>query len=903
MLVRPNSTPHFARSNAGGKGYNLYRMSAAGLPVPPWRVVGRHTFDQVVGASERAEPIAQQLEALKQGACTPAEASEKITAAIEGTTLPQAVVDLVAGGYAELGEGLISVRSSAADEDSSTHSFAGQLSSFLYVEGIEDVLTALKRCWASGYSARSLAYRLENSLSVDAIGVAVVLQTMVDPDTSGVMFTCDPTTGSADRFVVSAVYGVGEGLVSGALEGDTFWIDADNAKEADSTIGQKEHAFRRGDRGECRQVPVESVLHDKPALTPQQLRTLHALGKSCVELYGRAQDIEWAIAGETAYLLQARPVTTLKRSLLGYPNLWDNSNIIESYGGLTSPLSFTFALHNYHNVYVQFCEILNVPARVIRDMDPYLRNMLGCMNGRVFYNLYNWYKLVGVLPGFKHNREFMETMMGVSEALSDEIARRTRPHHSWDTWRGKWRKLRTGLAFLGYHIRIQPMVDRFLSEFHEHYDRYRTRPFRSMRSDQIYALYLELDALMLSTWKAPIINDFLCMVHFGMLKKLTAKWLPASDATLHNDLLAGEGEYESAEPTKELMRMAVAASENAELRKLLETTPAPDCLEALTQSPFNTFTQRVASYIDRFGFRCMNEMKLEETDLVEDPSYLFVCLKNYLRSGTIDLEAMEARERELRLCAERKLRTLLSGPKRWLYMWTLKHARKAVKNRENTRFARTRVYGLARAMFNAMADDLCSRGVLKRPDDLFFLTLDEIHGLHNGTLPSFDLDAMVTIRRESYATFADLEPKARFLTRGPVYWHNSYLVEAQQPVLDPNAEYDLKGLACCPGIVEGVVKVVRSAADDLELDGEILVTPRTDPGWVPLYPSISGLLVERGSSLSHSAIVAREMGLPAIVSIPGLMQTLKTGMRVRMDGALGTVTIVDRQDSQSDVLG
>ncbi|RME71944.1 MAG: phosphoenolpyruvate synthase, partial [Planctomycetota bacterium] len=570
---------------------------------------------------------------------------------------------------------------------------------------------------------------------------------------------------------------------------------------------------------------------------------------------------------------------------------------------LTLPLSFTYALDNYENVYVQFCEILRVPPDVVKDMDDYLRNMLGCLDGRVYYNLYNWYKLVGVLPGFRHNRAFMETMMGVRESLSDEIAERISPHPSWDTWRGRLRRLRTGLSFLLYHFRIQRLVDRFLAEFHEHYERYRHLPFEHMRSDEIFRVYVELKRVMLSRWKAPIINDFLCMVHFGLLRRLTTRWLSDLDPNLHNDLLAADGNLESAEPTRELIRMACEVEASPALRELLLSTPAADCYEALRQSEHRDFFARVERYIDRFGFRCMNEMKLEEIDLVEDPSYLFTCLKNYLRSGTTDVEAYELREQALRERAEKQVRSKLRGWRRWVYRWSLKHARKAVRNRENTRFARTRIYGVARRMFNAMGVDLAGRGILEQPRDIFYLTLDEIYGIHQGTLPCYDLAELVALRKRAYARFAERETAPRLLTRGPVYWHNRFDPPEPEASDEEAGEHDLKGLPCCPGVVEGVVKVVRGIRDDLELDGEILVTPRTDPGWVPLYPSVSGLLVERGSLLSHSAIVAREMGLPAIVGIRGLMRTLRSGMRVRMDGKRGTVTILSGADETAGEQG
>jgi rifampicin phosphotransferase len=898
MLVLPTSTFAFARREAGGKGFNLYRMSQLGLPVPEFSVLGRRFFDRYLEDSGLGPRIAALLSELAAGRATPEDVEARVGAWMEETPLGGEIEEWVARAYGAVGRGeTISVRSSASDEDSAAHSFAGQLASFLYVAGLEEAGLCLRRCWASGFSARGLHYRRERGLPMSGIAVAVVFQRMIDPDTSGVMFTCDPATGAASRYVVSAVYGVGEGLVSGALDADTYDLDAGTGDLREQHVVKKTEAMRAGAAGACRRQPVPEALQERSCLSEKELRTLWELGRRVAEHWRAPQDLEWAMAGGQAYLLQTRPVTTLDRSTEGYPNLWDNSNIVESYGGLTSPLSFSFALRNYKNVYVQFCEILGVPPRVVRDMESTLGNMLGCIRGRVYYNLYNWYKLVGVLPGFRHNRKFMETMMGVRQTLSGEIAERVRPHPSWDTWRGALRRIRVGVAFFYYHLRIQPMVDAFLRFFNRSYLAFRDRDYGCMASDEIFASYLEMEREMLGRWKAPIINDFLCMVHFGILRTLVERWLPALGDDIQNDLIAGDGALESAEPTRVLLRLARRAAGEPALRSLLLEIPAADLMEALHHAPEHArFRAEIAGYIDRFGFRCMNEMKLEETDLYGDPGFLFVVLKNYLRAPSIpDPDAQEARERERRRGAEERVRGALGWWRCRIFFWSLHHARKAVRNRENTRFARTRAYGVTRTMFHAMGADLAARGILRSPGDIFFLTLEEVSGLHQGTLPATDLAGLAALRRRDYARFEEgEEPPPRFQTRGPVYWRNPLAAEedgAARPAQAP-AGADLAGMPCCPGVVEGVVKVVQSPHDDLSLRGEILVAPRTDPGWVPLYPSVSGLLVEKGSLLSHSAIVAREMGLPAIVGIEGLIRTLHTGMRVRMDGKSGTITIL-----------
>ncbi|MGE9743299.1 phosphoenolpyruvate synthase [Bdellovibrio bacteriovorus] len=892
MLVTPKSTLFFAKNEAGGKGFNLYLMSQAGLPVPDWVVFGKRYFHEFLQSADVKVRLEGILDRLLRKELTPALAEKEVLSLFESTPLPATVESSLEEALQSLGsDKVFSVRSSAADEDSLSHSFAGQLSSYLYVSGKADILKYIRQCWASAFSERGLVYRLENKIDLKKISVSVVLQRMIDPDKSGVLFTCDPVAKKTDTFVVSSVYGVGEGLVSGALDADSFWLDAKSGKMLREELVEKKEMMKKSASGHCEMKPVSADKVNTASLNSEEMNGLYRLGQKIQEQYHRPQDIEWAVESGKIYILQTRPVTSLDQDLIGYPNLWDNSNIIESYGGLTSPLSFSFALRNYKAVYVQFCEVLGVPNDIIKDMDSYLSYMLGSLNGRVYYNLFNWYKLVGVLPGFKQNREFMETMMGVSEALSDEIANRIKPHTSWDTPVGRLRKAITGFNFIKYHFTIQTVVDDFLTTFHKDYDRFRAMPLKRMRGDQLIRVYMDVERNMLGRWKAPIINDFLCMVHFGLLRKLTTTWLKELDSTIQNDLLAGEGGLESAEPTKALLRLAAKANQNEGLRKLIEETDPKEGLEALNQSQYTEFYKLVLDYLDRFGFRCMSEMKLEEIDLLTDPSYLFVCLKNYLKSGQVEAHD-DTHEKNLRQQAEAKVAGHLTGIKQKIYFWVLKHARKAVKNRENTRFARTRIYGIARTIFQTIGEDLASLGALENPRDIFWLTIEEVFGIYNGTLPSFDLKAFVELRKKDYARFTE-ETDPRVMTRGAVYWNNTFIKEEDlSQVSSETGDWDLKGLPCCPGVLEGVVKVIINPSDNLDLNGEILVTARTDPGWVPLYPAISGLLVERGSLLSHSAIVAREMGIPAIVSIPGLTKKLKTGMRVRIDAKAGTIKIL-----------
>ncbi|MDQ3230610.1 MAG: PEP-utilizing enzyme, partial [Pseudobdellovibrionaceae bacterium] len=331
------------------------------------------------------------------------------------------------------------------------------------------------------------------------------------------------------------------------------------------------------------------------------------------------------------------------------------------------------------------------------------------------------------------------------------------------------------------------------------------------------------------------------------------------------------------------------------------STPVAEVIAGLRGTYKDTSTAKdFAEFLDRFGFRCVNELKLEEPDLHDDPSFLIHSLVSYMRMQSFQTEDMEVREREIRSKAEAIVDQNLRGWKRGVYNFVLKEARRAVKNRENLRFARTKSFGLTRHLFRAMGAQLVAVGLLQDERDIFYLSIDEIIAFVEGRGLTTRLGEIVAIRKAEFDDYRRTpSPPERFISYGAVgfslVWP-SVLLEAdllrslQEVGDDPDK---MHGTPCCPGVVEGTVRVVETLADAAGINGDILVTSRTDPGWVPLFPSCSGLLIERGSLLSHSAVVARELGLPTIVGVNGgLMKRLKTGDRVRLDAGKGEITIL-----------
>jgi phosphoenolpyruvate synthase/pyruvate phosphate dikinase len=861
-----NSSKEISKKQMGAKAFNLFLLSKEGFLIPSFMVISTKTFLDFKKENNLDKKINEQLKTITKKSTIKEinKISKNIQELIQHIKLSKKIVKKIKNQHLAFNGKILAVRSSAVEEDSLEYSFAGQFDSFLGIKTPQETINAVIKCWMSLFSSRSINYRLINNLSLKSedIKMAVILQEMILGEKSGVMFTHDPVTGNDSSLIINSVLGLGNKLVSGEADSDSYSID----KKSFKIVNQK-------------------TIENNPHLNSMLLENLSKTGIALEKFYHKTQDIEWTIKDKKIYILQSRPITT-KKEKEDYLYIWDNSNIVESYGGLTLPLTFTFARYVYHQVYVQFCEVLLVPKKEIRKMDYFLKNMLGLHFGRVYYNLLNWYKLTSIIPGYRFNREFMETMMGTQKHLESEIADRIRPAIS----RSPFIQMLTGFKFLYFHFVIQKRINDFLDYFNTIYQKYRKLNYTTMRPHEILSIYYELENKLLREWKAPIINDYLCMVHFGILKKLTNLWLKKNVDSIQNDLLCGEGNIESTEPTRELIKISRYIHKNKKLKKLLIHTPSEKCMETVQKSNDRKLQKKIHDYIDLYGYRCMNEMKLEEKDLYQDSSFLFVCLKNYLQNKNIISNDYQKKEKEIRKNAEEKVRNQLNIFQQYIYFWSLKNTRIAVKNRENTRFCRTRIYGVVRSWFFNIGQRFAEMNILEKAEDIFYLELNELLGSLEGTLSVQNLKQLVVLRKNEYEQYKNIQLENRFVTRGPVYWNNSHII----PQTKIKSDTHLQGLGCSPGKITGTVRIIQSSIDAEKLNGEILVTTRTDPGWIPLYPSISGLIVERGSLLSHSAIVAREMGIPTIIALTNVTQTLSTGSKISMDGTTGQVEILSR---------
>ena len=300
-------------------------------------------------------------------------------------------------------------------------------------------------------------------------------------------------------------------------------------------------------------------------------------------------------------------------------------------------------------------------------------------------------------------------------------------------------------------------------------------------------------------------------------------------------------------------------------------------------------------YLGRFGDRCMDELKLETKTLRDDPSFLIQMIRAYVAQGNLDPTSSRERELGIRQQAEALAFGRLGGPKKSAFSYVLRQTRARVRDRENLRFERTRVFGVVRRLFMAIGQHFVRAGKLEHGDDILYLTKEEIFGHLDGVGLTQDLRALVLTRRCEFESYKEQPPPPdRFETSGPP---GEAALPEEALTTPAAAGADLSGVGCCPGVVRAPVRVVRDPREARDLTGRILVAERTDPGWTLLFPAVAGLLVQRGSLLSHSAIVAREMGLPCVVGISGLLSSLVDGDVVEMNGTTG---VIRRLESASE---
>jgi len=889
---------------AGGKAHNLHTLAAAGFPVPRWAVLGTDAFHAAVAAA------GLQLSDAPQSLSDRLREAAHAESIVRELTIPAAVLDAIGAALDYVGDTSVAVRSSGRQEDGASHSFAGLFDTILNVTGPAAVEEAVRRCWASAFSERVVRYRHMRGLDFhdfNDFALAVIVQRLVQPRSSGVMFTADPVTGSPDRILINGVLGLGEGLVSGTVDSDSVVVDKRTGEMVDENVAVKQEMIVAGLGGGVRMVAVPGEQQQHCSIGPELRASLIELGSRVEDHFGAPQDIEWAADESNTWILQSRPITTsinqkpYAAEHLGEDvppgdlRIWDNSNIIESFAGVTSPLTFTTASKLYTDVYRAYARSLRVPSAQLDQMESWLPVMLGQFNGHVYYNLLHWYRMVGIAPGYPLNRRVLEVALGVSEPLDRRTARGLRPFRFSNALVKGFSRARTTVTYARRFWSLDALVARFDSAFEEFVDRHGLTDVSELDGPHAYRLFRQIHNEVADIWGPMMVLDAILLTSVGVLAVLTKMFLPHAPEWFGFAVVNPGTDVVSIEPARALADVAAFARDHADLWAFIDEA-APDVAYPLLVGraadasdagapQWRELLGKIDEYIDRFGYRCLDELKLEAPDLRQDPSGIF----HMLRMAPAE-ETQRASD-----SAQAYLDAHLHGARRKIFDALRRKIQRAATHREHLRFCRTQGFGILKSLVAVMGRDLEQRGIIDESADIFLLRLNELFTVYEGSMTGEAARAAIARRRVLDEGYSTLRAPARFATRG-VDYSPEELTRAGWRLSDDAtaapAGTVLNGTPSSPGVVTGRAVVVEKPED---FSSGILVAYRTDPGWVAALPFASALLIERASPLTHVAIIARELGVPTVVQIDGLTTAIRTGMTVSVDGASGRITLLEDQ--------
>lgn len=866
-----------SRTKIGGKAANLVRMQQAGLPVPPFLTIPCVTINQLL------KPVKKDIEYCTRQA---SGASDEVLTQL-ADHIRQSIREIIFPGAFE-GElfttcrrmfgpdAHLAVRSSAAAEDSNKASFAGVHASYLFVDEV-NLIEKIKETVASAWSPGALKYRLVHQIALEQIEMAVIIQKMVDAEKSGVSFSKNLEGNLADMIIVAG-FGLGEGIVTDKVETDTYIINP-LTRAVESRIARKRQALIYRPGQGCAQEPLPGELQEKPALEADEIFQVCKYTALAESLLRAPADLEFSFDREgRLFILQMRPVTTLNA---GEIIILDNTNIIESYPGITLPLSFSFAAAAYEIVFRNSARSFLIGAGTVRRLSGVFKNLLAHCYGRVYYRLDNWYRMMSLIHGSQRSVQAWEKAVGLAQGESEKI------QFSF------WRRIKTTLVSVWLLLHYPVGNASFFRRFSQNYTFLRQYSSSLSSPAALWNHYETAAARLFGPWHLTLINDFLAFKSFGWLQDLVRAYGIDKQADFANDLLCGTGGIESEIAVTRVLELKEYIQSDSDLAAMF-SLPEQTILAQLKQERYRGFSEKIRDYLDRYGDRTLSELKLETPSLRRHPEQFIRLLKQQLASP-VSVADFKRRQAQIRKTAEAKVSARLRWwePRTLLFKSVRALAAYGLKSRENMRFCRTRAYGVVKDIFLAVGQMMVQVDILETPEDVFYLEVAELR--------SFCMTGNRVSKKEKVRVM-----KTKFLAYTDVQLPDRIMYSGEKlPVFDremkntPAGTGLLHGIAVSKGTLRAAAVVMSTPEPDAAVNGRILVTPVTDPGWVFLMARAAGLISEKGSLLSHTAIVGRELGIPVVVGVVGATAQIKTGDMILLDGNAGTVELLEKPVKKS----
>lgn len=862
---RPLAAAGATLSVVGGKGASLACLAAAGLPVPAGFHLTTEAYRRFVTANDlTAAILAAAADASLDDPASQERAAATIQPLFQRGAMPEAIAADLRRAYAALGEPApaVAVRSSATAEDLPGLSFAGQQETLLNVRGQAALLEAVRRCWASLWTARAIGYRLWMGIDHQTVAMGVVIQTMLAPTVAGVLFTANPTTGDRAELLINASYGLGEAIVSGEVTPDSFVVDRATLTIRNSSLGQKEVAIvaAEGQGTVPREVPRDQ--QQQPSLSADRIRDLGELAGRVEALFnGVPQDIEWAVADGRVWLLQSRPITNLPPAPLvavawepPVPGtVWIRRQVVEHMPGPLSPLFAELYLREGLE------QSVDAMVRAMGMSDAYLELM-----ERPFLTTVN---------GYAYMRGSLRWRWSIVPVLLRTIVV------------GTSIVFRSGMAI---------WRDAALPAYLATVARWQTVDPASATDEELLAGVRALAWADAAYWWAAAMVIGVAKIADGVFAGVLALMAPGRGLNsalflrgFPSPLLVAEAEVEA---------IAAQIRTDEALRALVAATPPSKLGAALAGSPAARGSRHaLAEYFRRYGHQIYT-LDFAEPTLGDDPLPVLLSLKSMVDRpgpGALARQAAMARERErLVVRTERSLDPL----RRFLFRRVRSWATRLAPGREEALFYVGAAWPVLRGMALELGRRLAAAGSLETADDIFYLDSAEILAAGAARLAGddrHDLAIEARARHELREARQRLHPPPAV---PPTYRYRlgpfdlSGFETQRRNVLE---DATLRGFAVSPGRVTAPASVIHSPADFGKMvPGTILVCPTTTPAWTPLFALASGLVTDIGGILAHGSIVAREYGIPAVMGTGTGTLRIGDGQPITVDGDAGTVSLV-----------
>ncbi len=848
-------------SLVGGKGLNLGALSnVQGIQVPEGFCVTTVGYEKAIAQNEAFQPLLQQLTKLKvEDRAQVGEISKEIRETIMAVEIPVDVVESVTHYLSRFGdEHAYAVRSSATAEDLPHASFAGQQDTYLNVIGKEAILQHIKKCWASLFTDRAVIYRMQNGFDHNQVSICVVVQRMVSPEASGILFTADPITSNRKVLSIDASFGLGEALVSGLVSADNYKVK--EGEIIDKMIATKKIAIYGRKEGGTETKPIAPNQQTVQTLTDQQILQLARIGRQIEANFGCPQDIEWCLVEGTFYIVQSRPITTL----YPIPEANDGENHVYVSVGhqqmMTDPLKplgmSLFQLTSFGprfmaggRLFVDVAQRLASPTgremllNTIGKSEPLIKDALMTVIERDDFikllpedNTGNSKLSTSSQPQIENNPAIVMDLIKNSQASIEELKRNF--------------QTKSGLDVVDFILEDIKQLKKVLFD-----------------PQSMAVIMAGMDA---SSW----INEKM------------EQWLGEKNAadTLSQSVLNNI----TSEMGLALMDVADVIRPYPEVVEYLQHVKDNSFLEELVQFEGGGKSRdAIHAFLNQYGMRCSGEIDITKTRWSEKPASIIPMILNNIRDfeyGDSKRKFEEGLQEALKKEEEllERLQHLPDGKQK------VEETKRMISNirnfigyREYPKYGMINRYFIYKQALLKEAEQLVQNSVIHEIEDIYYLTFEELHEV----VRTNKLDYKVIHKQKNdYKLYEKLTPPRVITSDGEIitgkYKRENLPEEA------------IVGLPVSSGVIEGRALVILNMEDANLEDGDILVTAFTDPGWTPLFVSIKGLVTEVGGLMTHGAVIAREYGLPTVVGVENATKLIKDGQRIRVHGTEGYIEIL-----------